>query len=385
MVTMLEFIRNKLVSVARRDAETLTVQAVLDDSIYSLEVDLDVRIADLKCLSIEGRWKRWTTPDCPNSLPFLKQAEGFYLTPDVNDQIHKVIGRTSCRHYANLLIECAYAVQEAVKLLPEYEGQALVNKALEADPKTTPKPEHATVKAPRVSSPLPTKKVHTLGDGFFIDLHLHTFPASKCASSQVEEMIEEAKRIGLDAICLTDHNYVWSKDDVNRLMDTHQFLIFRGNEIVTDQGDMLVFGMDEDVRDVIPLVQLKAMVDEKQGFIAAAHPFRGFLTFGAGQLGLTPEKAMARDMFRSVHAVEALNGKVTDQENSLSFQVAQGLGLPATGGSDAHDSSTVGVYATRFKAAISNEAELVKALLAGACEPVEFRRLVKCIKQEDSV
>ena len=169
----------------------------------------------------------------------------------------------------------------------------------------------------------------------------------------------------------------WSRDEVNRLMDIHQFMIFRGNEIVTDQGDMLVFGMDQDVRGAIPLARLKDMVDKTGGFIAAAHPFRGFLTFGADQLGLTPEKAMERDMFKLVHAMETLNGKVTEQENRLSSQVAQRLGLPATGGSDAHDISTVGVYATRFNEAFSTEEELVKALLAGKCEPVEFRRLVK--------
>ena len=370
---MLDFMRNKLISVFRRDAETLTVHAVLDDSIYSLEIDLAIRTTDLKCLSIEGRWKRWTTPECPKSIPFLQQAKEFYLTPGVDNQIHKVIGRTSCRHYANLLIDCAYAVQETVK---QISGQKDLTRA-DTAPETEPKAKDISTGPSKVSSPSPAKKVHTPGESFFIDLHLHTFPASKCASSQVGDMIEEAKHIGLDAVCLTDHNYVWSRDEVNRLMDIHQFMIFRGNEIVTDQGDMLVFGMDQDVRGVIPLARLKDMVDKTGGFIAAAHPFRGFLTFGADQLGLTPEKAMERDMFKLVHAMETLNGKVTEQENRLSSQVAQRLGLPATGGSDAHDISTVGVYATRFNEAFSTEEELVKALLAGKCEPVEFRRLVK--------
>lgn len=396
---MLEFMRNKLVSVARRDAETLAVQAVLDDSIYSIEVDLDVRIADLKCLSIKGRWKRWTTPECPKALNFLDQAEGFCLTPEVDDQIHKVIGRTSCRHFANLLIECAYAVQEAVKLIQWQEKAASspgislaesISKEHGGKSGAATGPGSSETRAPgpaaESSEPVPPppprdlissarKKPLTMeGDGFSVDLHLHTFPASRCASSRVEAMIEEAKRIGLDAICLTDHNHVWSRDQVNRLMDAHQFLIFRGNEIVTDQGDMLVFGMDTDVRNVIPLTRLKQQVDDAGGFIIAAHPFRGFLTFGAGQLGLTPEKAMQREMFTSVYAVEARNGKVTAQENSLALQVALGLNLPVTGGSDAHDISCVGIYATRFSKAVSNEEELITALKSGSYEPVEFRR-----------
>ncbi len=51
---MLEFMRNKRVSVARKDPETFSIQAELDDSIYSLSLFLRVRIRDLKCLSIRG-------------------------------------------------------------------------------------------------------------------------------------------------------------------------------------------------------------------------------------------------------------------------------------------------------------------------------------------
>ena len=106
----------------------------------------------------------------------------------------------------------------------------------------------------------------------------------------------------------------------------------------------------------------------------AAHPFRGFLTFGMGQLGLTPEKAMERPLFRCVDGVEVLNGKVTDKENAFAAAVAAGLGLPVTGGSDAHEISEVGLYATRFSVRISREEDLVRALKEGAYAPVAYRR-----------
>ena len=108
-----------------------------------------------------------------------------------------------------------------------------------------------------------------------------------------------------------------------------------------------------------------------------AHPFRGFLTFGVGQLGLTAEKAMTRPLFRSVDAVEVLNSKVTEKENGFASEVATGLGLPTTGGSDAHEVSEVGIYATKFTASIKNETDLIVALKTGAYSPIAFRRNTK--------
>ena len=187
-------------------------------------------------------------------------------------------------------------------------------------------------------------------------------------------MIEEAKSIGLDALCLTDHNHVWDLEQVAELSRQSGLLVLRGNEIVTDQGDMLVFGFDEDVQGVIRLAELKERVAAAGGVVLAAHPFRGFLTFGAGELGLNVEQAASRDTFRWVDGLETLNGKVTNTENGLAGQVAERLELTASGGSDAHDASMVGCYATRFDEPIHSEADLVAALRAGRCQPVAFRR-----------
>jgi len=75
-----------------------------------------------------------------------------------------------------------------------------------------------------------------------------------------------------------------------------------------------------------------------------------------------------------VHALEALNGKVTERENAFAGKVVTGLGMPATGGSDAHDVQGVGKYATCFEKPIANEKELVAALKSGAYTPCRFRQ-----------
>jgi predicted metal-dependent phosphoesterase TrpH len=150
-------------------------------------------------------------------------------------------------------------------------------------------------------------------------------------------------------------------------------LIFRGNEITTDQGDMLVFGLEKEIKGIVKLKELREEVSAVEGFIIVAHPFRGFLTFGIGKLGLTPEEAMERPLFKYVDAVEVMNCKVTRKENSFAAEVAEGLNLPATGGSDAHEVSEVGIFATRFSQVITNEKALIEALRDGSYAPIAYR------------
>ncbi|MCK5539894.1 MAG: PHP domain-containing protein [Deltaproteobacteria bacterium] len=393
---MLEFMRNKVVNVARLDEKTLSVHGILDDSIYSLEINFKVNISDLVCSAVEGRWLRWTTPECPRALTFLEEAEGFCLKAGIDEKIHKTVGRRACRHFANLFVECAYAVRETVKMLKwqaalkedceltfklfmlnggaAVAGSSVVTGKQKASSGPVTGGSEVVRQTPvrRAVSTASAGRVPAPGD-FVIDLHLHTSPASPCASDSVDAMIEEAKRVSLHGVCLSDHNYVWSAEAVQALREKHDFPVFRVNEIVTEQGDMLVFGFYEDIQGIIKLSELKKQVAAVGGFIVAAHPFRGFLTFGADDVGLTSEKAMAREMFKWVDGVETLNGKVTATENGLALEVANGLGLPATGGSDAHDISTVGLFATAFEQVINDEEELLAALKEGKYRPVTFR------------
>ena len=381
---MLKFIRNKLVSIERKDRETLVAHGILDDDIYSLEIDVSISISNLEILSITGKWNRWTTPECPRAIPFLQEAVGFRIEEGITEKIYKIIGRKACRHYANLLLECSYASKEAAMIVkwedqraeePGLTFEEFLNKGL----KDAFRPQH--------SHPVSTEdavlnkdqitdhavKGRALG-GMIIDLHVHTSPASPCSSAPVDELIEEAKRIGLDGICLTEHNYLWDPVEVEDLRQRHGFLVLRGNEITTDQGDMIVFGLYRDIKGIIKLEELREEVLKVDGFMIVAHPFRGFLTFGVGQLGLTPEKAMERALFKWVDAVEAMNSKVTEKENNFATKVAAGLGLPSTGGSDAHEIGEVGIYATRFSDVIRDEKGLIEALKNGNYSPIVFRK-----------
>ncbi len=381
---MLKFQRTKLVDIINLDNERLAAHGVLNDHIFGLEIDIVVAIDTLVIETIKGQWHREETPECSRAIPLLQEAIGFPIDdPAISKKINKTVGRRACPHFANLLVECCDAVKEAA-LIINWE------QAKNADPELTFTQFLAGEKAEGVddqssvvvtTADNPLKEVahpssvpnKDTGEGFVIDLHAHTFPASPCSAVSVDRLIKEAQRIGLDALCLTDHNHVWEPHKIKDLTQKHGFLVLSGNEITTDQGDMLVFGMSQDIQGIIKLEDLRPLVDKSKGFMVAAHPFRGFLVFDTSQIGMTVQKAIQRPAYKQVHAIEVLNGKVTAEENRFARDVAEHLGLPGTGGSDAHDLEDVGKYATRFHDAIHSEQDLVAALHSGNFNPITFR------------
>jgi PHP family Zn ribbon phosphoesterase len=124
--------------------------------------------------------------------------------------------------------------------------------------------------------------------------------------------------------------------------------------------------------------ELRETVQKAGGYMIAAHPFRGFKTFGIGQLQMTVAQASKRKVFEFVDAVEIGNGKLMEDENDMARKVAQKLNLPGTGGSDAHRIDELATWVTVFEKNIENEQELLQELHAG-----RFRAEVGSRKTDD--
>jgi len=207
-----------------------------------------------------------------------------------------------------------------------------------------------------------------------IDLHIHTSPLSACSYIDPQKLIQEARRLQLDGICLTEHQVVWDPDEVDKLAAEAGIRIFRGNEFTTNQGDILVFGFYEDIKELMIIQELRDKVTAADGYMIVAHPFRGFKTFGIGQLQLTVAQACKRKVLEFVDAVEVGNGKLSPEENNMARKVAEKLSLPGTGGSDAHRVDEIGTWATVFEKEIESEIELVQELHAGRFKAVRKDR-----------
>jgi len=206
-----------------------------------------------------------------------------------------------------------------------------------------------------------------------IDLHIHTHPRSPCSAINPEDLLQKARRVGLDGLCLTEHQHRWDVGETDHLSRNGEIRIFQGNEITTNQGDILVFGYKEDVRGVVPIQDLRKEVQAAGGLMIAAHPFRGFLLFGITQLRMDVEQACQRPVFQYVDGVEVFNCKLTDPENDMARQVAAHLGLLGVAGSDAHRLDEVGRCVTILEREVHTEKELIEELRARRFT-TEFRR-----------
>lgn len=198
-----------------------------------------------------------------------------------------------------------------------------------------------------------------------IDLHVHTFPRSSCSTIDPKALVQEAERLGLEGFCLTEHQNLWDLDEIKQLAGDRGIKIFRGNEITTAQGDVLVFGLEKNISGVITIQELQQEVKSAGAYSIAAHPFRGFKVFGLGQLGLTLDQACKKKILQFVDALEIRNSRVTEKENDVAFKVAERLGLGGTAGSDAHHLDALGTWVTVFEKTIETEADLVRELHAG--------------------
>ncbi len=206
-----------------------------------------------------------------------------------------------------------------------------------------------------------------------IDLHIHTRPRSPCSAIHSAELLQEARRVGLDGICLTEHQNQWHPQEVEEMARNGGIHIFQGNEITTNQGDVLVFGYEENIQGVVMIQELHKKVEAAGGIMIAAHPFRGFLLFGITQLQMDVEQACKRILFQYVDGLEIYNCKVTDPENEMARRVAEKLGLLGVAGSDAHRLNEVGRCVTVLERKIHTEKELIEELRARRFT-VEFLR-----------
>lgn len=195
-----------------------------------------------------------------------------------------------------------------------------------------------------------------------IDLHTHTRFGSNCSYLDPVKLVQEAKRLGLDGVCITEHDLCWEKEDIRRLSQDNGILVLGGVEVSTDLGEVLVFGVYQPLWRVGSAWELRELVDQVGGVMIASHPFRVDMTFNRAP---TVEEFCNKEVFRLVDAVEVFNGRALGRELDFGCEVLSKLGLKGVGGSDAHAQHAIGSCVTVFRNQISNEQDLVKELKAG--------------------
>jgi predicted metal-dependent phosphoesterase TrpH len=209
-----------------------------------------------------------------------------------------------------------------------------------------------------------------------IDLHTHTQPLSHDSLLTADDLIDAAKMAGLDGLCLTEHDFFWEPEKVEELQRRHDFLVIPGIEVNTEDGHIVVFGLERYVYGMHRMHELTALVKAAGGVMLAAHPYRRQLPFELRQEGdwREPlERALQNPAYSGVAAVESFNGRGSERENGFAREIADRLGLPQVAASDAHAAKDVGSCATEFERQVSSLGELIGELKAGRFRPALLR------------
>ena len=209
-----------------------------------------------------------------------------------------------------------------------------------------------------------------------IDLHNHTYPKSDDSFMSADELVDAARSIGLDGVCLTEHDDFWDADHTAELTRRHGILVLPGAEINTDAGHVLVFGLKRYRFGMHKPSFLRAEADSLGAVLIAAHPYRRrFLKDPGSDPAVRAEmlqNAIADPHLGMFDAVESHNGRGAAEENRFSMDLNRSLLLPGVAGSDAHRVNQIGTAATRFLRRIESLDDLITEIRAGRTSPVDL-------------
>jgi histidinol phosphatase-like PHP family hydrolase len=211
------------------------------------------------------------------------------------------------------------------------------------------------------------------------ETHLHTAVGSYDGAIHIPDLIDWLINSEVEGLCITDHDFVLPRSYINEIRDKTGCVVVQGVEVSTDMGHVLAYGLEEYLPGIHNIEVLRREIDLRNGVLVLAHPFRSELSphyqYGGKAPGLPSwQEVLDRPIFQFVDALEACNGTGVIEEEVMVRKAALELGLPVTGGSDAHHSRSLGRCLTVFSGRIRTEQDFIEAILAGACNGMDRRK-----------
>lgn len=186
-----------------------------------------------------------------------------------------------------------------------------------------------------------------------IDLHSHT-KYSHDALCPVSKCIRAARKRGMDAIAVTDHDTTKAWQEAREASKKEGIPVIFGEEIKVRTGgkkigEIIGLFLNEDIRPGDPFKVID-QIRQQGGLVIIPHPFdgmRGFKTLSA--------------YVKLIDGIEVMNARVLrDNHNEKALGFAVKNNIAQTGGSDAHSCMEIGKAYTYFEG--STIEDLRKAL-----------------------
>ena len=196
------------------------------------------------------------------------------------------------------------------------------------------------------------------------DLHMHTRRYSPDSIIVPEQLVRQARAVGLDGIVITEHDRLWPEKELDELRRLQPDLVILGGvEISARGGDVLCYGVT-DITRLQRGVSWRDLVTEvrRQGGVAvAAHPYRWGQEFDA----------LLEDEGVTLDGVEMMSNNMdAGLRRSTALFASQHPEYATLGNSDAHEIEVVGCCRTEFGIPVRTMADLIKAIRERRATPL---------------
>ncbi len=188
-----------------------------------------------------------------------------------------------------------------------------------------------------------------------IDFHVHTQHSD--SSSALHDILNAARRKGLDGVAIADHDTMQGWVKASNLAP--DLLVIPGIEVTTKDGHLLLFGVKQVPPKKLDAVAVSKLARQENGVIIVPHPNIPFLS-------------LSEDIIRAIQptAIETFNATIPlTRIIRKNVKLAEQLGLPQTGGSDAHSHRLIGDMYTVVEAEERSVNAVLEAVQLGKVQP----------------
>jgi len=162
-----------------------------------------------------------------------------------------------------------------------------------------------------------------------LETHTHTYYSHRKkvlydGVNSPEEMVKQAKRNGIDAIAITDHDTMEAVERAKKAAKKTGIEVIPGEEVSTLNGHMVAVNIQEAVPPRLSVMETLDKVHEQGGIGISSHPF-DILREGLGEYA------------KHCDAMEVFNPLNMDRiANIKARRFSKKYGIPMVTGSDAH-------------------------------------------------
>jgi predicted metal-dependent phosphoesterase TrpH/glycosyltransferase involved in cell wall biosynthesis len=173
-----------------------------------------------------------------------------------------------------------------------------------------------------------------------VDLHMHTDHSPDCATP-VDTLLETAKRVGLGAIAITDHNEISGALEARERADGIKVIV--AEEVKTaDQGEVIGLFIEEKIPRGMTLQETIAEIRRQGGLVYVPHPF--------DRMHAVPDYEHLLDVVEDIDAMEVFNPRVAFSAfNEEAARFAAKYRIVAGAGSDSHVAQGLGSVKIRMR------------------------------------